>query len=377
MKILYIIGSLGAGGAERQLLYLVEGIARLTDVTVVSLSGSDVALLPQFDRLARVQTILCPKRPGLDAMLILRLVAMLRRERPAIVHTYLRTAGYWGRVAACLAGVPIRIAGERNIEIERGGLANMLDRMLSSVTDRVVVNTAAIRDYLISAEGLDAAKIEVIHNGTPVSQALLEPDVRTVRRELGLGELEHVVAFIGRLVPQKNPGLFLEMAQAVLRSGLKCGFLLVGDGPLRATLADQARTLGIQEAVRFTGVRNDVPRILRVADLLVLTSDWEGLPNVILEALAAGVPAVATNVGGVTELLADGVTGYVVPPRDLSTLVNRVIGMLNNKGFRAECGRRGREYVQAHFSISAMVDRTVTLYNTALRGRGLSELRPV
>jgi len=377
MKILYVIGGLGVGGAERQLLYLVDGVTRLADVTVVSLSGSDVALLPEFGRLAGVQTVLCPKRPGLDPMLIPRLVAVLRRECPAIVHTFLRTANYWGRVAACLAGIPIRIASERNIEIERGRLANLLDRMLSSVTDRVVVNSAAIRDYLISAEGLAPAKIEVIYNGVPVSQGFLEPEVRTVRRELGLGELEYVVAFIGRLAPQKNPGLFLEMAQAILRSGLKCGFLMVGDGPLRATLTDQARTLGIQEAVRFTGVRNDVPRILRVTDLLVLTSDWEGSPNVILEALSTGVPAIATDVGGVRELLIDGVTGYVVPRRDLSALVNRVIGMLSDRGFRVECGRRGREYVQSHFSISAMVDGTVALYNSVLGSRGLPGLRPV
>jgi len=377
MKILYIIGGLGVGGAERQLFYLVRGIARLADVTVVSLSGPNAALLPEFERLAGVQTVLCPKRPGIDPMLIPRLVAVLRRERPAIVHTYLRTASYWGRVAACLAGVPIRIASERNVELARGSFANMLDRRLSSVTDRVVVNSTAIRDHLVRTERLDPAKIEVLHSGVPVFQALLEPEVHTMRWELGLGEFEYVVAFIGRLVPQKNPALFLEMAQAILRSGLKCGFLLVGDGPLRATLGEQTRNLGIEESVRFVGVRNDMPRILGMIDLLVLTSDWEGLPNVVLEALAAGVPTVATNVGGVGELLADGVTGYIVPPRDLSTLVDRVIRMLGDKDFRAQCGRRGREYVQAHFSISAMVDRTVKVYNTTLRSRGLPELRHV
>lgn len=377
MKILYIIGGLGRGGAERQLFYLARGVARLADVTVVSFAGPNAALLPEFERLTGVQTVLCRKRSGLDLMLIPRLVAVLRRERPVIVHTYLRTAGYWGRVAAYLAGVPIRIASERNVEIERGRLANLLDRMLASVTDRVVVNATAIRDHLITVEGIDSARIEVIHNGVPASQALLEPDLRTARRELGIEKFEYVVAFIGRLVPQKNPGLFLEMAQAVLQSGLKCGFVLVGDGPMRIRLREQAHNLGIEESIRFIGVRNDVPRILRVVNLLVLTSDWEGQPNVILEALAAGVPAVATKVGGVSELLTDGITGYVVPPRDLPKLVDRVIGMLSDSDFRAECGGRGREYVQTHFSVSAMIDRTVALYNSALRSKGFSELRPV
>lgn len=344
---------------------------------MVSLSGSDIALLPEFERLTQVRTVLCPKRPGLDLRLIPRLIVMLRREHPVIVHTFLRTAGYWGRVAAYLAGVPICIASERNVEVERGRLANLLDRMLSSVTDRVVVNAAAIRDHLINAEGLVPAKIEVIRNGVPLSQALLEPEMRLMRLELGLGECEYVVAFIGRLVPQKNPGLFLEMAQVILHRGLKCGFLMVGDGPLRAALGEQARNLGIEESVKFVGIQNDMRRIIGVIDLLVLTSDWEGLPNVILEALAAGVPAVGTNVGGVSELLTDGITGYVVPPRDLSTLTDRVIRVLDDREFRARCGMRGREYVQAHFSIFAMVDRTVKLYNTILRSRGLSELQLV
>jgi glycosyltransferase involved in cell wall biosynthesis len=377
MKVLYIIGGLGVGGAERQLLYLVKEMARFADVTVVSLSGSDIGLRSEFECLTGVQIVLCPKRPGIDPTLIPRLVAMLRRERPAIVHTYLRTANYWGRAAAWLAGTPVRIAAERNIEVERGGLANLLDRMLSSVTDRVVVNANAIRDYLVSMEGLDPVKIEVIHNGVQGSPVIVEPEVQSMRRELGLGGHEHVVAFVGRLVPQKNPGLFLEMAQTILRSGLKCGFLLVGDGPLRVSLVDQALALGIQDAVRFTGVRNDVPRIFRVIDLLVLTSDWEGLPNVVLEALAAGVPVVATDVGGVRELLIDGVTGYVVPRQNLPTLVDRVVGMLNDQDFRTACGQRGREYAQSNFSISVMVGRTVVLYNTLLRSRGLPELRPV
>lgn len=375
MRILYIIGGLGVGGAERQLLYLVEGIAQRADVTVVSLSKCDVALLPEFERLAGVHIIEYQKRPGIDPTLMPRLVAMLRRERPAIVHTYLRTANYWGRAAAWLAGVPIRIAAERNIEVERGGLANLLDRMLSSVTDRVVVNADAIRDYLVRSERLDPVKIEVIYNGVLGSVTLLEPEAHSLRQELRLEEFEYVVAFIGRLVPQKNPGLFLEMAQAILRGGLKCGFLLVGDGPLRPSLVNRARALGIQDVVRFTGVRRDVPHILRVVDLLVLTSDWEGLPNVILEALAASVPVVAADTGGVRELLVDGACGYVVPRQNLPILVNRTVEILSNRDLRAQCGKRGQEHVQAHFSVPEMVERTLALYNTLLQSKGLPELQ--
>lgn len=375
MKILYVIGGLGLGGAEQQLLYLVEGMARLADVTVVSLSESSTTLKPNFERMAGVRVVLCPKRPGIDVTLIPRLVTLCRREQPTIVHTYLRTANYWGRLAGYLARTPVLIVSERNIELERGKYANLLDKVLASVTDRVVVNAVAIRDFLVKAEGLNPAKIEVIPNGVPTFPDFSRSDVRIVRQEWGLGAEDHIVAFVGRLVPQKNPKLFLEMAQSVLRIGFKCGFLIIGEGPLLAHLIAEVRRLGIGDAVRFTGFRLDITRILAAIDLLVLTSEWEGLPNVVLEALAVGVPVVATDAGGIRELLVDGVVGHVVPRRDLSALVDRVIGMLSDQSFRAECGRRGREYVQVQFSISQMVDRTVALYNTVLRSRGLPELR--
>jgi glycosyltransferase involved in cell wall biosynthesis len=371
MKVLYGIGGLGTGGAERQLLYLAEGIAERADVTIVSLSPTLVDLLPAFSSLRGVRVVVCAKRSRFDLALVPRLVRLLRRERPVIVHSFLRTANYWVRLAAVLARVPIRIASERNIEVERGVIANTFDRLLALVSDRIVVNAEAIRDRLIQVERISAARIDVIPNGVPSSGAIGVADVTTSRREVGCGQVSHLIGFVGRLVPQKNPRLFLEMAHVLLKAHRKCGFVIVGDGPMREDLQAEVDAAGLHDAVRFLGMRSDVPRILGLIDVLVLTSDWEGLPNVVLEAQAAGVPVVATSVGGVPELIDDGVNGFTVPARDATTLSERVMTLLDDPGLRTDFARSGRTRALQCFSVEDMIGKTVQLYDAVLRSRGL------
>jgi glycosyltransferase involved in cell wall biosynthesis len=321
-----------------------------------------------------VRVVSCPKRVGIDVGLIPRLVALIRRQRPLIVHTVLRTANYWGRVAACLAGVPIRVASERNIEVERGRLANALDAILASATDRVIVNAAAIRDHLVRTRGFDSRKITLIHNGVRVPERIGAVDRNGVRAELGVGSGERLVVTVARLVPQKNPGLFVEMARAVLDAGIRCRFVVVGDGPLRAGLAAKALALGLGDVVAFAGFRSDVPRVLAAADVFALTSDWEGLPNAVLEAMAAGVPVVTTDAGGVAEIVSDGVTGYIVPRGDAKGLADRVATLCGDEGRRRQLGDRAHEHVGRQFSIPAMVDRTGMLYDELLAKHGLPAL---
>jgi glycosyltransferase involved in cell wall biosynthesis len=160
------------------------------------------------------------------------------------------------------------------------------------------------------------------------------------------------------------------MADAVRRHGRRCHFLLIGDGPLRPALEAQARTLDLLGLTHFLGQRDDVGRILESVDLLVQTSDWEGLPNVVLEASAAGVPVVATDVGGVREIIADAVTGHVVPAGDVSLLVDRVVQLLDDAVRRHQYGERARRFVQGRFSRDAMVSRTLEIYNALLQHRG-------
>ena len=373
MKICYVIGGLDVGGAERQLFYLVETIARKVPVMIVSLSDSSTKLVPAFRQLPGVDVCTVRKVGRVDPTLLTRLIQVYRRERPQIVHTFLRTANYWGRVAAFLAGVPITIAGERNIEKERGRVANALDTALSFYTTRVVVNAAAIKDSL-TMRGVPERKIQIIRNGVPRAGALLDSDRLRIRQELGADSSDTLVVFIGRLFPQKNPMLFIDMAQRVLTAGARCKFAIVGDGPLRSIIESSIASRGMTRSIMVTGFRQDVVRILSAADVLVLTSDWEGMPNVILEALSSGTPSVATDVGGVRELIVDGSNGYVVPRGDAERLSACVLSMFQSPEIRDHLGRCGREYVQKHFSIDRMVDETAALYNALLYEKRLPPL---
>ena len=371
MKICYTIGGLGAGGAERQLLYLIQGISQRVDVTIVSLSTSSLTLLPEFERIPGVHVHTFPKAKGLDPKLIPYLVRLYRRERPHIVHTFLRTANYWGRLAAFLARIPITIASERNIELDRRSFANILDTLLSFNTSSIVVNAAAIKDSLV-ARGISPQKIEVIRNGVPERPAVPSGQRSQIReRLLGAAKSDPLILFVGRLFPQKNPMLFVEMARRLLDDGVRCKFGIVGDGPLRPALASRIAAARMTDSVRLLGHQRDVPSLLCSADLLVLTSDWEGMPNVVLEALSMGVPAVATDVGGVREIIVDGANGFVVPRADLDLLTSRVKTLVSSSTGRLQMGEHGREHVERNFSVQTMVQRTAALYDTLLAAKAL------
>lgn len=370
-RILYVIGGLGAGGAERQLLYLARCVARWADVTVVSLSARSCALVPDFRAIQGVRVIVVDKRRGVDCAVLPRLVSIIRDARPWIVHTYLRTANYWGRVAAMLAGVPARIASERNIEVERGVVANVLDRVLATMTDRIIVNADAIARWLMKVEGIDAGRITVIRNGVAPGGAVASSAVTESRRACGFRETDFLVGFVGRLVRQKNPALVLRAAASLRQAGVACNVLVVGDGPLRRDLEGLAIELGIGDWVRFTGFRRDASTLMVCADVLALTSDWEGLPNVVLEALAAGIPVVGSDVGGVRELITDGENGYLFPPGDLKTLVAVLSRLAVDPAHRATLGANGRRAAVDRFSIERMVTETVRVYDDVLRRKNL------
>jgi glycosyltransferase involved in cell wall biosynthesis len=212
--------------------------------------------------------------------------------------------------------------------------------------------------------GLPGAGLHVVPNSVVVPPA--EPAaIAAIDHEFGLDGAP-AVAIIGRLAPQKNHARFLEAVARVAPQRPDVRFLVVGDGPLRADVEEQARALGLEGRVTFTGVRHDVPAFAERADLVVLSSDWEGLPLVALEALAAGTPVLSTPVEGMRDLR-DAGAAAIVPEASAEALATGIVELLADPRRRAQMGTRGRELVAARYSGDAMIDAYERLYSELSR----------
>lgn len=365
VRIAYVIGGLGKGGAEYQLAELVRHLdpGRFA-ATVIALSAGGY----WAERLREwgIPVRELPHRHRMEPSRLWRLRRALRMARPDILHTMLWPGNSYGRIAAAGLGIPVIVAAERNV-IRRPWWQRAVERVLDRVTTAYLANADAIVRELRDVGGLPGAKMHVVYNGIDV--AACPPftlDRRPARRGLGLDPERQLVAQVGRLVPQKDYPTFLRAMALVAARRKDVDFLIVGDGPDRRQLeAAAARALG--ERVRFLGLRDDVPAILAAVDVLVLASRWEGMPNVVLEAMATGAVPVVTDVGGTRTLLRDD-AGIVVPVGDAGAIGEAVLALLDDPERRAALARRGRTRVETEFSTRAMAQATMELYTALLAG---------
>jgi glycosyltransferase involved in cell wall biosynthesis len=377
MRPLWLIDSLTAGGAEA-LTAAVAGEARRRGwrLTVAFLKrlgddGYEAAV-----RATGVPVVHLAARHLRDAAAYRRLARLLRAGGFDLVHAHLAYASIWGAVAAPRAGLPLvatlHVAPPRVPPLSREGLRQRLMRgLLARRAARVVAVSRALADTWIDA-GLPAGRLEVVHNGIDV--AAYEPAADgavDVRRELALPAGAPVLATVTVLRAGKGSEVLLEAFAALRRDHPAAVLVVAGDGPLRPALEARAAELGLGGAVRWAGFRRDVPQLLAAADLFVLPSRWDAFPTAVLEAMAAGLPVVASHTGGIPEMVEDGVTGLLVPPGDAPALAAALSGLLAAAtGRRAEMGRRGRERAGAHFSLAAWADRLEALYRAVAGGGG-------
>lgn len=360
-NVMLLLNALARGGAERQALELAKGIDRSRFRITVCAMRAGGTLHSAFEQ-AGVPVVVLRKRMPADPIRLLELVRLLRRERVDILHAFLTPQIVWGYIAARLAAVPVFIPSVRNIELDEPAWWRPILRFVLARSPVIHVNAEATVRYL-KQQGLAAPEhAEVIPNGVDISR--FGPDVprNLYRQRLCLNDDTLLVGTVGRLVPQKNIPLFLQMARQVTAMGEPVHFIIAGDGPLREELKRQASELGIGRYVHFVGEISDVPSLMADLHLFVLSSDWEGMPNVVAEAMAAGVPVVATAVGGTPELVQDGRTGFLVPPRRLTDLTDAVVKLLRDEKRRGQMARAGRSRVEHHFTVERMVGRVQGLY---------------
>jgi glycosyltransferase involved in cell wall biosynthesis len=310
------------------------------------------------------------KRLKLDPAAAWKLSRLIGRGRFDIVHTWLFAANWHGRAMAWLRGVPILVASERCADEWKGSIELTLDRVLAPRTDAIIGNSRAVIDYYAS-HGVDPNKLVLIPNGI-VPEPPPVVDRAALLQELDVEPDAQVVGYVGRLWPQKRVRDAIWAIEVVRNIKPKIMLLVIGDGPERLDLVDYAEKVTIQDRIRFLGHRDDVPHLRSAMDVLVQPSEFEGMPNSVMEAMNAGLPVVATRIPGNDELVVDGETGFLVPVGDTKALASRVNRILDDSVLRSSLGQAGQRRVREQFGVDKMVEGHVKLYRTMARKKGIA-----
>ncbi len=366
-RVLLLSTSLGMGGADRQILYLAQALlARGYEVRLVSMTP-----LAEMGRQAAAEglpiTSLDMERGKADWASFQRFVGLLREWKPDVLTSFMYHANLLGRLAGKWAGVPLIITSIRS-ERNGGAVRDWLMRLTNWMDHYCTTNSQQVADALMARRLLPRSKSGVIANGVD-SVTLTAPAAERarIRRELGVEDGEFLWLAVGRLLPQKDyPALLHAFQQA---GSSRSRLAIAGRGPLLDDLQQLSRHLGIAGRVMFLGVRNDIPVLLAGADGFVLSSAWEGMPNVVMEALAAGTPVVATRVGGVPELVEQGSSGFMAPPEDPAALADAMRQLMSLPAERRkEMGRQGRDHISARYGLGVMAERWIKLFEDLSNG---------
>jgi glycosyltransferase involved in cell wall biosynthesis len=365
-RILHIIPTLDRHGAEKQMTLLTTRLPRDEFDVHVCVLTRDGPLRGELDA-AGIPVTLVHKRRKIDPRAYWRLKRHIKQIAPDLVHTWLFAANAYGRAAARACGVERLVAAERCVDRWKAWYHLAIDRRLARHTQRIVTNTAAVRDFY-ARKGLPAEKFTVIANGVD-PPAVEQPATREeILEELGLPSDARLIGVVARLWPQKQIRDLIWAVELLTHVRDDAHLLIIGDGPHRWRLTRYRDLVGIIKKVHFLGHRDDVPRLIQHFDVLALSSEYEGQSNAIMEAMAAGVPVVATDIPGNRDLLVNEQTGYLVPVGDRAEFARRINDLLNNADLAQQMGDAGRDRMRQHFTVDKMVQQYAELYRDLLVG---------
>lgn len=370
LRVMYVVPDLVVGGAERHVTTLLPALDRARFSASVICIGQPGALFGALEAGAVPAHALHRRKRQLFAALF-DLVREMRRVRPDIVITRGYNAEMLGRIAALLTRVPRTIVWVHNSEglAQRTRPRRLADRILNPLTNAYYGVAEDQRAYLTGELGYPASKVRIIRNGVDTSRSIPAGDPVTAAG-IGIGPGDPVIGILAALRPEKDHRTLLHAARLVLDELPETRILVVGDGVLRPDLQRLAGELDIADRMIFTGFRSDVDELLALMDVVALTSYSECFPMAVLEAMAASRPTVCTAVGGLPELVVEGVTGHLVPPRDPPALARQLVTLLRDRDRARAMGRAARARAEAEFSFERSVrDASAALEETAGRRR--------
>ncbi len=368
IAVCQLLHTMNVGGAEVLAARLVRRLR--SDYRFCFACLDEVGPLGQQLRAEGFPVHLIGRQPGLDWRCPLRLAEVVRSEGIDVVHAHQYTPFFYG-LTARLRGPrrPIVFTEHGRHQPDYPRRKRMIvNRLLLSRRDRVVGVGAAVRDALVANEGLPRDRVGVLYNGIDVDAFSAASDRASARTALGAAPGELTLLQVARLDYLKDHATAVRTLARVVAQRPEARLVLVGDGPERPAVEAAARAAGVDGKVRWLGTRHDVARLLPGADVFLLTSLSEGIPLTVLEAMAAGLPIVATDVGGLAEVVAHGDTGFLAPARDDEALAGLVLRLADDADLRRRMGHAGRTRVKERFDEPRMCADYGQLYEEACRG---------
>jgi len=386
VTVVHIITKLELGGAQQNTLFTVSHL-NPERYEPVLISGTEGLLVEEAKQLNRVRFFLIPElvreiRPFKDMMAFLKIAGVLRAikqhvqsnagnaQNDIVVHTHSSKAGILGRWAARLTGIRHIVHTVHGFSFHAfqpplvRAFYIFLERLTASITRAFILVSRANMEEGLQERIFTTDKAVLIRSGIDISEyQSVQCDRMAVRASLGITNGGPVVAMVACFKPQKAPLDFVKTARLVIDEHERVEFLLVGDGVLRSNIKELAEELKISDKVHLAGWRKDVPEIMNSIEILVLTSLWEGLPRVLPQAMAAGVPVVASDVNGSREAIHDGVNGFVIEPHDIQGMARKILYLLKHPDVARSMGKKGTEMVR-EFDIWKMLKQQELLYSS-------------
>ncbi|MCK4905794.1 glycosyltransferase [bacterium] len=365
INILYLIATLDVGGAEKQLVELAKRIDKEKFNPIVCCLTRGGHLLENELKKAEIEYFILGKKFKFDFSVVFELIHFLKQENIHILHTRMFTSNAFGRIAGIFSHIPIIIATEDGIDIWKSKFRLFIDWVLSHFTDKIICVSEGVRNFYHRYTGIPLSKLITIYGGVEITDKINTDEQK--KEEFGFERNSTIITTIGRLVPSKGIKYLLYTVAKIVEHSPNVRFLIIGEGPQKDELKGLAEKLEINKYVVFTGIRKDIQAILAITDIFVLPSTSEGFGISILEAMAKTKPVVATSVGGIPEIIQNGINGFLVPPRSAKSLASAIISILENPQKGVEMGINGRKRVEKYFSIDETVRKTEELYKTLVK----------
>lgn len=359
-RVMHIVLSLGTGGMEKLVCELAGGMSTDKFIPVICCLAKTGRFSDELEK-SGIKVFCMDKKPGLDFSLFFKVANILKEEDISVVHSHDSSTNLYASIAA-------RMAGIKNVfNTEHGGIhfetarKKFVSRFLCFLNKKVICVSESIKNDLISM-GLPSKRLKVIPNSLDFSKYDISVSRSKQREGLGLCDSSYVISYVGRLSREKNHKMFLDSVKPILSKVPQARFLIVGDGPLRISLEEYAKSLGIYENVVFLGIRKDIPEILKASDCFAACSNFESFGLSVLEAMAAGIPVVSTCAGGLREIVKDKETGILIAKNDVAAFVNAVSVIREDAVLRERIISNAKTMVKNNYKIEKMIKDYEDLY---------------